>query len=177
MFLDEAGYMLSPVVRRTYAPCGKTPVQYSWDRHDRISAISAVTVSSRQRRKGLYFHLLPTNENVHAEDVVRFLRELRRLLRRPLTVIWDRGNVHDRARVVRDFLRKHPEIVTEQLPPYAPDLNPDEQVWTYTKYARLANYAPANAEALRCTLIVELTCLRQRPDLLASFVKHTGLPL
>jgi transposase len=31
--------------------------------------------------------------------------------------------------LVRAFLAEHPEIKTERLPTYAPELNPDELVW------------------------------------------------
>ena len=45
----------------------------TWDRHDRISAISAVTISPKRRRLGLYFRLLPVGANAHGEDTVAFL--------------------------------------------------------------------------------------------------------
>ena len=175
--LDESGYLLTPVVRRTYAPRGKTPVQPCWDRRDRISAISTITVSPQRKLPGLYFTLLPDNQNAHGEDIVSFLRQLHRNIRGPLTLIWDRGNIHDRSAFVRKYLAKHPEIVTEKFPAYAPELNPDEGVWAYTKYNRLANYAPPNTSALRVRLHTELARLRNRRDLLASFIQHTPLPL
>ena len=93
--------MLTPTVRRTLAPRGKTPILKSWDRHDRISAISAVTVSPKRRRLGLYFRLLPDDANAHGEDTVAFLEQLRRHIRGPMTILWDRGQIHDRSRVVR----------------------------------------------------------------------------
>jgi hypothetical protein len=34
------------------------------------------------------------------------------------------------------------------LPPYAPELNPVEYVWEEIKYHQMANYAPADLEAL-----------------------------
>lgn len=175
--LDESGYRLTPVVRRTYAPRGQTPSQSCWDRRDRLSAISAITISPRRKRPGLYFTLLPDNHNAHEEDTVSFLRQLHRHIPGPLTVIWDRGHIHDRSAVVRRYLSQHPEIVTEKLPAYAPELNPDEGVWDYTKYNRLANFAAASTSALRVRLHAELTRLRHRPDLLASFIQHTSLPL
>jgi len=125
----------------------------------------------------LYFTLLADNENVHAEDVVGFLRQLKRHLPGPITIIWDRGRVHDRSKVVQAYLAKHPEIVTEKLPAYAPELNPDEQVWSNVKYARLANYAPRNTGELRQRLTRELHHLRKRSDLLRSFIQHTKIPL
>jgi len=169
--------MLTPTVRRTFAPRGKTPIHKCWDRRDRISAISAITVSPKRQRLGLYFQLLPDNQNVRAEQVVQFLRLLDRQLRRPMTIIWDRSNTHDRSRLVREYLKRHRRIRTEKLPAYAPELNPDEGVWSYTKYARMANYTPVDSVALRATLTDELDRLRARKDLLRSFITHTELPL
>jgi hypothetical protein len=128
VFLDESGFMLTPTVRRTLAPRGQTPILRSWDRHDRIPAISAVTVSPKRRRLGLYFRLLPDDQNAHGEDIVAFLKQLKRHLPGPLTILWDRSQIHDRSKVVRADLGKHPEVVTETLPGYAPETNPDELV-------------------------------------------------
>jgi len=121
--------------------------------------------------------MLPDNKNIRAPQVVDFLRHLRRHLPGPFTLVWDRSNTHDRARVVRDYLSKHPEIKTEKFPGYAPELNPDEQVWTHVKYGRLANYAPSDAKQLRRRLSYEFKRLRQRPDLLASFVRFSKLSI
>jgi len=169
--------MLTPLVRRTFAPRGQTPIQKCWDRHDRISAISAVTLSPKRRRLGLYFHLLDTNRNVRADDVVEFLRHLRRQIQRPLDVIWDRCNIHDKALSVRKHLARNVNVRTHRLPAYAPELNPDEGVWNHTKFARLANFAAADAHELRWAVHRELDRLRGRKDLLASFVRHSGLPI
>jgi transposase len=96
VLLDESGFFLTPTVRRTLAPRGQTPVLDAWDRRDRLSAISGITVSPEQGRPGLHFQVL--EHNIHAEDVVAFLAELRRTLG-PFTVIWDRNNIHSKAKV------------------------------------------------------------------------------
>jgi transposase len=57
---------------------------------------------------------------------------------------------------VKNYLSKNP-IEVEELPPYAPELNPVDYVWSYVKYARLANYCPHNLFELRKTIMVELT--------------------
>ena len=137
VFLDESGYMLTPTVRRTWAPCGSKPVLDCWDRRDRISAISAVTVSPKQGRLDLIFDLLPDNTNARAEDIVEFLEKLRRRLPNGFTVLWDGSNIHRKARLVDTYLWKHPEIRSERLPAYAPEVNPDELVWGWSKYGRL----------------------------------------
>lgn len=167
--------MLTPTVRRTLAPRGETPILTSWDRHDRISAISAVTVSPVQRRLGLYFRLLPDDTNAHGEDTVAFLKQLRWHLPGPMTILWDGSNIHDRSRVVRAYLAEHPEIVTEPLPAYAPETNPDEMVWEHTKHGRLANFTPEDTAELRSVLIEEFGRLHQRPELLAAFLRHAGV--
>ena len=165
--------MLTPVVRRTYAPRGQTPVQPCWDRRDRISAISAITLAPDQQLD-VCFTLLADNENAHGRDTVRFLEQLQAQCPGPLTVIWDRSNIHERCAEVRDYLALHTEIVTEKFPAYAPELNPQELVWSYTKYGRMSNFTPKNTNDLRVRLHSELSKLRNRPDLLASFVRHSS---
>jgi transposase len=165
------------VVRRTYAPRGRTPIVEAWYRKGKISAISAVTVSPVRKRPGLGFRLLPEDTNAHGEDTVAFLAQSRGRLRGPLTVLWDRSKIHQRSGAVKEYLAKHPEIVTEEFPGYAPDANPDEGVWGWAKYHRLANFAPEDLGELRSRLVAELSSLSQRPDLLASFIRHAKIPL
>jgi transposase len=177
VFLDESGFQLEPVIRRSYAPIGQTPIQEAWHRKGRISVISAVTVSPVLERTNLSFRLLPDNTNAHGEDTASFLAQLRRQLQGPMTVLWDRSRIHRQSSVVQAYLAQHPEIVTADFPGYAPDANPDEYVWCWTKYHRLPNYAPESTCELRFRLWDELSDLSQRPDLLASFIRHAGIPL
>jgi hypothetical protein len=91
--------------------------------------------------------------------------------------LWDGSRIHDRSSVVKAFLAAHPEIVTERLPAYAPEINPDELVWSWTKYGRLPNLAAWNTDWLFDHVIEALHYLRQHPDKLTSFIEHTKLPL
>jgi transposase len=175
VFLDESGYMLTPTVRRTWAPRGGKPILDCWDRRDRLSAISCLTVSPKTRRLNLYFRVL--SHNVHGEDVVEFLKELKRSVGGPLTVFWDRGPVHSKSRVVKEYLAEHPEIVVEDLPAYAPEINPDELVWGWSKYGRLANLVAEDTDELAERVLDELVYLKEHPELLASFVEKTELSL
>src|SRR4029079_4883217 len=156
IFLDEAGFMLTATVRRTLAPRGKTPVLPAWQRHDRISAISCVTLAPEAKQPELYFELLPADLNVGAEDIVAFLRQLRQELPGPWVLAWDRHNIHSRSRLVKAWLAGEPEVVLEDLPAYAPALNPDEMVWAWLKYGRLANLTPADVAELAEHLVKEL---------------------
>jgi transposase len=173
VFLDESGFFLTPTVRRTLAPRGRTPVLDAWDRRDRWSAISCVTVSPVAGQPGLYFDLL--DHNVHGEDVAAFLADLHRRLGR-MTVVWDRNQIHSKSKAVKAWLAKHPDVVAEDFPGYVPDLNPDEGVWGWTKYGRLANLAAHNKDELWDHVVDELVELKFRPDLLRGFIRQTGLP-
>jgi hypothetical protein len=172
-FLDESGFFLTPTVRRTLAPRGRRPVLDAWDRRDRWSAISCITLSPVAGRPGLYFDLL--GHNIRGPDVVAFLAELHRRLG-PVTVVWDRNQIHSRAKVVKAWLAKHPGVVVEDFPGYVPDLNPDEGVWGWTKYGRLANLAAADKDELWDRVVDELIEVKFRPDLLRGFIRQTGLP-
>jgi transposase len=177
VFLDESGFQLDPTVRRTYAPRGQTPIQEVWHRKGRIAAISAITVSPVLRRPNLYFRLLPANTNAHGEDTAALLAQRRGEIRGPMTILWDQSKIHKRSTVVKAYLARHPEIVTEDFPGYAPELNPDAGVWGWTKYHRLPNDAPEDTRERRFRLWQELSGLSQRSDLLASFIRHASIPL
>jgi len=167
--------MMTPTSRRTYAPRGKTPIQKCWSRHGRVSAISALTVSPVRQSPGLYFRLLPDNRGAKAEDTVAFLDDLRRHLRGPMTIVWDRSVIHDHSRKVRAWLNRHRRVVTERFPGYAPELNPDEYVWSHTKYAELSNYAAPDLKTLREVVEGHLHRLHQDKKLLRSFIAHAYL--
>jgi transposase len=175
VFLDESGFMLTPTVRRTWAKRGHTPVLSCWDRRDRLSVISCVTVSPQAGRLNLYFEILPDKANAHGEDIVAYLRQLKAQLGGPFTVIWDGSKIHSRSAVVKAYLAKHPEIQAKTLPGYAPELNPDEGVWGWCKYGRLANLAAQNTSDLRAKVTQELSKLKRNQKLLNSFIEETGL--
>ena len=172
MLLDETGLMLQPLVRRTWAPQGQTPVMYSWDRHDRLSVIAALSVSARARRIGLYFAI--HEKNITAKEFEALLRRVQRSLGRKLIVVMDRWSVHRKA---AQLLFGDERFWIEWLPPYAPDLNPVEHVWNHTKYGDLANYVPDDVLDLEIELEMSIDQARERPELLRSFFHAAKLEL
>lgn len=176
VFVDECGFMLAPLVRRTWAPRGQTPVIKIADPHGRISAIGAIAISPVHSRFGFYFHLLPDNANFRGDSIVKFVDSVRRRIRRPFIVFWDQIPIH-RSHPIDRYLSQHQDVMVELFPPYAPELNPVDYVWAYVKYGRLANYCPANLGQLRKQVTSELSRLKTRPDLLRSFFRATGLEL
>src|SRR5262249_6871062 len=76
---------------------------------------------------------------------------------------------------VRTLLTRCPRLHTERFPGYAPDLNPDEFVWTHFK-ATLANGRPDNLAELMAALCRIAKKARKRPALLRSFITASELP-
>lgn len=171
--------MLQPLVRRSWAPRGQTPVIRCWDRRDRLSVIGAITVPPSRQRHRLSAVFRIHGRNVKTPEATNFLRVLDRHLHAPLIVVLDLLNVH-RAAVKRWLASRPadaPRVMVEWLPPYAPDLNPAEQLWNNSKRADLANLAPADREDLRGHVRRSLTRQRCSPNLLAAAFDHAGLPL
>ena len=84
VFVDEAGFMLATVLRRTWAPRGCTPVIKISEPHGRISVIGAITISPHRRHFGFYFQLSEDNVNIRGESVVQFIEHVRRKIRGPI---------------------------------------------------------------------------------------------
>jgi transposase len=175
-FLDESGFMLTPLVRRTLGPRGQRILLRAWEKHSRISVISCVTLSPQAMHVGLYFRLL-VNKNAHGEDIRDFLDYLTHRVPGEWTVVWDRHKIHSRSSVVKQWLVKHPYVVVEDLPPYDPQNNPDEWVWSWAKYGKLCNLCPTDLEELYNYVLKALEDLKRDHYMLASFVMDAGVPL
>ena len=74
-------------------------------------------------------------------------------------------------------MAKHPNVVQEEFPPYAPDANPDEWVWSWAKNSKLCNYCPRDVDELYEAVLRTLDELKHRRSILASFVMEAGVPL
>jgi transposase len=175
-FLDESGFMLMPLVRRTLARRGQRVFLRCSAKHDRLSAISCVTLSPRAMHVGLYFGFL-LNENFHGEEVVEFLKHLMGKVPGEWTVVWDGNNIHSKSRVVKAWLALHPQVQVEDFPSHDPDANPDEWVWSWAKYGELCNLCPADVGELVDAVRRALEKVKLQPTLLASFIMDAGVPL
>lgn len=179
VFYDESGFMLRPLVRRSWAPRGQTPILSCWDRRDRLSVIGGTIVPPCRGRYRLSAVFRIHAKNIKAPEAAEFLRVLERHVRGPMIVVQDRLNVHKAA--VKRWLagrpKDAPRVMVEWLPPYAPELNPAEQLWNHGKRVDLANLAPASRDDLRGHVRRSLARQRCRPNLLAAAFDHAGLPL
>lgn len=168
---------MAPLVRRSWSPCGHTPVLYQRTRaHRKVSVIAALCVPPTRDRVHLYFRL-HADANINGELVVGFLRQLHgQLAHDPMVLIWDRLKAH-RARPVNTFLHDTGTIRAVFLPPYAPELNPIEYAWGYLKRNPLANYPCFNVLPLADVARHHGRSLQRQEHLLRSFIDHSPLSL
>jgi transposase len=100
------------------------------------------------------------------------LRYFRRRVGRPLTIVWDRLNAH-RAAPVRALVAAHPhDYRLEWLPPYAPDLNPEELCNGAVKRAT-QNALPESVDALHALARTAFRRLGRDTTALSGFLRHT----
>jgi transposase len=166
--VDQSGFYLLPAVVRTYAPVGQTPILHEQLSRDHLSVISAISLEGK-------LYMMEQQRAFKGEDVVRFLRHLLRQVPGKLLVIWDGSPIH-RGRAVKDFLGggAASRVQLEQLPGYAPDLNPDEGVWKHLKYVELKNLCCQRLSELKVELRKAKERLRRKRDVIQGCIRQPG---
>ena len=165
-FVDEVGFSFLSKTGTTWAPKGQTPVLRRVSQRRALSTVVALTTTGKLLKRHF-------RHAVRGVDVLAALRHFRRHLPGPLIIVWDRLSAH-RDRQVQQFIAADADLFVEWLPPYAPDLNPEERCHGNVKQ-HLRNTTPANVEELQQQVDRGFARLRQRPDLLQSFFHHAGL--
>lgn len=167
---------MAPILRRTWSLCGKTPILLQRTRsHQKVSEVAAIAVSPNRKKVNLFFRLHP-NENIATRQVIHFLRQLLNQLRGNVVLLWDRFNPHRSAKTKR-FQDKSPRLRPIFFPPYAPELNPTENFWSYLKTNSLANVAPPDLPFLLRKTRHYSRSIQRYPSLLRSFIRHSPLSL
>jgi transposase len=172
VFVDESGFLLIPSVRKTWSPVGQTPILHHRYGHDRISAISGISVSPKRFHCTLYCQLY--EDNIQGEEVAAFLRHLLHQIHGHLIVLLDNGQAH-RGDPVQELLARTTRLHLEPFPPYAPELNPDEGVWNHLK-STLANGRPDSKQELMDVLSAEICGLAASQHLLCGCIQQSDLP-
>jgi transposase len=166
VFVDEVCFSFLAATAHTWAPKGKTPVLRRVSQRRVISTVVALTTTGKVFKRHF-------RQAVRGEDVVIALRHFRRHIAGPLIIVWDRLSAH-RAKCVQQFIAADADLDVEWLPPYAPDLNPEEACHGNVKQ-HLRNATPATVEELQTQVDRGFARLRQRPDLLQGFFHHAGV--
>jgi len=149
---------------------GRTPVlRERLTRREHLSAMSAVTL------EGSKLLMIEQDRAFKGPDVVRFLEHALRQIPGKLLIIWDGSPIH-RAKVVKEFLADGAaaRVQLEQLPGYAPELNPDEGIWKHLKYVELKNVCCRSLSELRVELRKAKERLRHKKHVILGCIRQPG---
>ena len=163
-FWDESGFRADAVQGTTWGVKGETPVIEVPGKRQSISAASAVN-----SKGGFWFATY--QGGMSAELFVAMLKLMMRGRRRPLYLILDSLPAH-KAKVVCDYVEStNGKLKLFFLPGYAPELNPDELVWSYVKRTGTAKRPLRQNESLQDRIEADLIDLQNNPGLIRSLFK------
>jgi transposase len=167
-FWDESGFRADSVHGKTWAQRGETPVVERPGQRQSISAASAVNA------KGAFW--FATYEGgLSGELFVTLLRKLMFNRKKGVHLIVDGLPAHKKA-VVKDYVAStQGKLTLHFLPGYAPDLNPDELVWSYVKRTGVARRPLRKGEKLGPRIHEQLACIGENPQLIRSFFSHPSV--
>ena len=146
----------------------------------RVSIAGLVAVKPGSRTRLLYrihVHRRRKGErrSMSERDYIGLIDAAHQQLKAPIILIWDRLNTH-RSKTMTAMIDARDWLTVVLLPPYAPDLNPAEGVWSHLKRS-LANLAAITVDRLEALVRTRLKRLQYRPAVLDGFVAETGLTL
>jgi len=161
-FLDEAGFDSEPRLGRTYGLKGQTPVVSTTGQRQKVNVISAVNA------KGAFWCQMYT-ERLNARLFGQFLRELMAGREEKVYLVVD-GHPAHKANLIKDLVQEmEGRLELHFLPPYAPDLNPDEFVWSYMKTNGLSKKPLRQNESLKVRVESDLATIKRNRELVRSF--------
>src|ERR1700686_3325310 len=167
-WLDEMGLRSDHQAGRSYGRRGQTPVVFGTGQRFRCNMISAIT--NRGRLAFMIFRQRFTTR-VFLNFLGRLLR-LTRKTRRKIFLILDSHPVH-KARSVSRWLAEHAaQIQVYWLPPYSPELNPDELLNQDVKTNALGRVRPLNLSEMMNSVRSYLRITQRRPRLVKNYFRE-----
>jgi len=164
-WLDEASIRSDDPLQRTWGEKGKTPVVKTSGQRQSINAISALS-----NKGGFWYHVY--NGKFTASKCVECFQQFLRNRKSPVILIVDGHPVHKSKKVMEyiESLKGKLEIVF--LPPYAPDLNPDELVWNQMRNIGTSKKPLKKGESLMNRAILDLESIKRNKKLIRSFFEE-----
>ncbi len=163
-FWDESGFRADTVHGKTWGQRGVTPVVHRPGQRQSVSAASAVSA------RGSFWYCTYQGA-LNGDRFIGLLRQLLRGRRKPLHLILDGLPAHKRV-TVREFVASTKGRLTLHfLPGYAPDLNPDELVWSHVKRTGTARRPLQRGEQLQTRIDAELRAVQCNRPLVRSFFR------
>ena len=164
-------------MKRSWALKGTVPIllhaQGSWRK---LSVISGIALQYRNGtiQTKLFFRIHP-NKTIKAGEVIEFLRQIEYQVSGEIDLVWDNLSTHRSAEVKR-FLERHHCFNSVHLPPYCPELNPDEGVWNWSKTEDLANISAKDTDEMRRIVHGSLRRFQRRENLHRWCLADSELP-
>lgn len=163
-FLDEAGFASEPSLGKTYGLKGCTPVVRTTGQRQKVSAISAVSA-----RGGFWSKVYTGRFN--AGRFVEFLKDFRKGGRGRVFLVVD-GHPSHHANLVKQYVEATLGMLELHfIPPYAPDLNPDEFVWRHAKTNGVSEKPLKKNESLKERVKADLAGIKANPKLVRAFFR------
>ena len=163
-FWDESGFRADTVHGKTWGVRGQTPVIERPGQRQSISAASAVN------SKGGFWYCTYQG-GLNAELFVSLLRRMMRYRTRPVHLVVDGLPAHKTTLVKTYVASTNGMLTLHFLPGYAPELNPDELVWSHLKRTGIARTPLRKGEKLQDKIEAQLAAVRRMPALVRSFFK------
>ncbi|MEU0041384.1 transposase [Streptomyces sp. NPDC006333] len=174
---------MTPPTLRTWAKRGHTPLIKVRGRSQGRYSIAALTCYQRGERSRLIYrtkrhtdHKQGGRRNFTRTEYRDLLIAAHQQLDGPIVLIWDNLNVHKDNRM-RAFIDSTDWITVYYLPPYAPDLNPVEGIWSLLRRSSQANTAFTDPEHLIRALRHGLRQIQCRSDIIDGCLTETRLKL
>lgn len=161
-FLDEAGFQSDAPLGRTYGLKGETPVVKTSGQRQSINVISAVNARGE-------FWAATYDSKLNAESFVLFLKNFMKGRSGKVFLVLDKHPSHKAKLVGRYVESLQGRLELHPLPSYAPDLNPDEFVWSYMKSNGVSKKPLKKNESLRARVEEDLIRIQNDRELVRSF--------
>lgn len=167
-FWDESGFRADTVHGKTWGVCGQTPVVNRPGQRQSISAASAVN------SKGAFW-FATYKGGLTGELFVELLKKLMHRRKKAVHMVVDGLPAHKKALVKQYVASTNGKLTLHFLPGYAPDLNPDELVWSHAKRSGPARRPLRKGENLEEKVSQQLQAVADDPALVRSFFGHPSV--
>ncbi len=167
-FCDEAGVRTDHHAGTTWGAVGQTPVVRGSGQRRSLNMISAISTRGK-----LHFAFIDGRTN--ADSFVAYLKKLLHDIRGPIFVIVDGHSAHTAA-MTKAFVQAHQRRLSLFfLPPYSPELNPDEWVWKNLKHDRVGRTAARTVDEMMTAIESGVARLQATRDLVLGFFRAPDL--
>jgi len=166
-FEDESGVRSDYHAGTTWGIKGQTPVIRTTGARFSLNMISAISAQGKMR-------FMTVKGRVNAGVFCDFLSRLLHHTEKPIFLILDGHPVHRATKVKRLVESTKGKLRIYYLPPYSPELNPDEQVWNNVKH-KVGRSTIKGPDELEKRVRGHLIALQRNPEKIRNFFQEPNV--